>query len=138
MTFARTALCLCGLLLACNKPAADKTNPPTAEAPQIESNLTVSQAAELLKTGPQVQLVDVRSNSEWAGGYIPGAKHIPVDDIPTRMAEIDKNKTVLLYCAAGGRSHRAMEMLKAAGYRDVRHLADGISGWKAAGMTITK
>jgi rhodanese-related sulfurtransferase len=80
----------------------------------------------------------VRSNAEWAGGYIPGAKHIPVDDIPTRMAEIDKSKTVLLYCAAGGRSHRAMEMLKAAGYRDVRHLADGISGWKAAGLTITK
>ncbi len=138
MTFGKAVLCAIALLGACNKPAADKAPPAAAEAPQIDPNLSVSQAAELLKSGPQVQLIDVRTASEWANGYIPGAKHIPVDDIPSRMSEIDKGKTVVLYCAAGGRSHRALEMLKAAGFRDVRHLADGISGWKAAGMTIAK
>ena len=83
-----------------------------------------------------VLLVDVRTLSEREHGFIAGSKHIPIGEIEARLGEIDKNRTVVLYCAAGGRSHQALEILKAAGYRDVRHIADGISGWKAAGLPI--
>jgi rhodanese-related sulfurtransferase len=129
------------LAAGCNKPAAPAATSAGAADPAAKgpsANLTVSEAEALLKSNPMAQLIDVRTLSEWSGGYIAGAKHIPLDQIETRLPEIDKSRTVVLYCAAGGRSHRAMEILKAAGYPDVRHLADGIAGWKAQGRPLVK
>ncbi|MBL9044220.1 MAG: rhodanese-like domain-containing protein [Myxococcales bacterium] len=129
------------LAAGCNKPAAPAATSAGAADPaakELSANLSVSEAEALLKHSPTAQLIDVRTLSEWSGGYIAGAKHIPLDQIETRLPEIDKSRTVVLYCAAGGRSHRAMEILKAAGYQDVRHLADGIAGWKAQGRPLVK
>ncbi|HMU38161.1 MAG TPA: rhodanese-like domain-containing protein [Pseudomonadota bacterium] len=123
-------------LLGCQKVSSGGA--AHASVAQDPVNLSVSQVAEILKNDPQVQLVDVRTGFEWNRGYIAGAKHIPVGDIKARMNEIDPNRPVLLYCAAGGRSHHALEILQEAGYKNVRHMADGISGWKAAGMPTTK
>ena len=142
MTLIRGVLGLVLLVGACNKPTTESHSAATATVPESESNLSIEKAQALLKPDAQgqlaVQLIDVRTQSEWATGYIPGAKHIPLDEIPAKLDAIDKSRTVVLYCAAGGRSHRALEILKAAGYRDVRHLAPGISGWKAAGLAIAK
>ncbi len=142
MTLIRGVLGLLLMVAACNRPSTDSHTAATATVPESESNLSIEKAQALLKPDAQgqlaVQLIDVRTQSEWATGYIPGAKHIPLDEIPTKLDAIDKSRTVVLYCAAGGRSHRAMEILKAAGYRDVRHLASGISGWKSAGLAIAK
>ena len=142
MTLIRGVLGLLLLVSACTKSAGESPSAAPATVPESESNLSIEKAQALLKpdaTGQlAVELIDVRTQSEWATGYIPGARHIPLDEIPTKLDSIDKGRTVVLYCAAGGRSHRAMEILKAAGYRDVRHLAPGISGWKAAGLPIAK
>jgi len=142
MTLIRGVLGLLLMVAACNRPSTDSHTAATATVPESESNLSIEKAQALLKPDAQgqlaVQLIDVRTQSEWATGYIPGAKHIPLDEIPTKLDAIDKSRTIVLYCAAGGRSHRALEILKAAGYRDVRHLAPGISGWKAAGLAIAK
>ncbi|MBP8195887.1 MAG: rhodanese-like domain-containing protein, partial [Deltaproteobacteria bacterium] len=103
------------LAVGCNKPAAPAATSAGAADPAAKgpsANLTVSEAEALLKSNPMAQLIDVRTLSEWSGGYIAGAKHIPLDQIETRLPEIDKSRTVVLYCAAGGRSHRAMEILK--------------------------
>jgi rhodanese-related sulfurtransferase len=129
------------LAVGCNKPAAPAATSAGAADPavrELSANLSVSEAEALLKSSPTAQLIDVRTLSEWSGGYIAGAKHIPLDQIETRLPEIDKSRTVVLYCAAGGRSHRAMEILKAAGYQDVRHLSEGIAGWKAQGRPLVK
>lgn len=132
------------LLAGCTKQKAETVPPVTSAKPSgmvavgSEENLSASQADSLLKSNPAVQLIDVRTQSEWDRGYIAGAKLIPVDQIEARQGEIDKSRPVLLYCAAGGRSHRALEILKAAGYREVRHLSEGITGWKSAGLPLAK
>ncbi|MBL8636831.1 MAG: rhodanese-like domain-containing protein [Myxococcales bacterium] len=127
------------LLAGCNKTTTEAHSAP-ATLPAQEENLSTDKAKALLSPDAsgqlQVQLIDVRTQSERERGFIAGSKHIPIGEIEARMGEIDKSKTVVLYCAAGGRSHQALEILKAAGYRDVRHIADGISGWKAAGLPI--
>lgn len=87
---------------------------------------------------PKIQLIDVRSKGEWDSGHIKGAKFIPITEFKSRLAEIDKGRPVITYCAAGGRSFQALEMLKDAGYTKIAHLADGIEAWKAAGKALEK
>jgi len=72
---------------------------------------------EKIKAGAQI--VDVRSPEEFRDGFYPGAVNIPVQDIARRLGEIKKDKTVVLYCASGGRSGMAARVLKQAGYADV-------------------
>lgn len=61
-------------------------------------------------------LVDVRTPEEFAGKHVDGAKNIPIDDLASRMAEIPKNKPVVVYCQSGARSAAGARMLKGAGY----------------------
>ena len=67
-----------------------------------------------LKPGNTVQLVDVRTPQEWGTGHIDGALHIDWfdDDFKVRVAKLDKEKPVRLYCAAGGRSEEAREVMR--------------------------
>jgi phage shock protein E len=64
-------------------------------------------------------VVDVRSPGEFAGGAYPGARNIPVQELGRRLAEIPKDRPVVLYCASGARSGAAAATLRRAGYADV-------------------
>jgi len=64
-------------------------------------------------------IVDVRTPDEFRDGAYPGAKNIPLSDLGSRMAEIPKDKPVVLYCASGARSGSAARAMKQAGYADV-------------------
>jgi phage shock protein E len=72
---------------------------------------------EKIKAGAKV--VDVRSPEEFRGGAYPGAVNIPVQALASRMGEIPKDRPVVLYCASGGRSGVAAQLLARAGYADV-------------------
>lgn len=87
-----------------------------------------------------VQLVDVRTPQEWSTGHIEGALHIDWfdDDFKAHVSKLDKAKPVRLYCAAGGRSEEAREMLHEMGFTDVKDLDGGISAWKKAGAPVVK
>ena len=74
------------------------------------------------------QLLDVRSPAEFKNGHIDGAKNIPVDQLPSRVKELKKGKTIVLYCQSGARAGRAQTMLKGAGWEEVHNLG-GISNW---------
>nr|WP_210023545.1 MULTISPECIES: rhodanese-like domain-containing protein [unclassified Paenibacillus] len=74
-------------------------------------------------------LVDVREPHEFKGGYIPGAKNIPLSQFNRRLAEIPQDKDVLLYCRSGMRSKQAARMLGKKGYSKLAHLQGGISAW---------
>jgi len=75
------------------------------------------------------RLVDVRSPGEFAGGHLPGAVNIPVDQIGARFAEIGPPGTpVVLYCASGMRSARAASVLKGKGFAQVADLGP-MSRW---------
>ncbi|MDX9751383.1 MAG: rhodanese-like domain-containing protein [Flavobacteriales bacterium] len=94
--------------------------------------------AEMANGG--VQLIDVRTPHEWVSGHIAGALHIDWfdDDFKERVARLDKERPVRLYCHGGGRSADARELLRGMGFTDVRDLDDGIQSWKAAGEPLEK
>lgn len=78
-----------------------------------------------------VRLLDVRTPSETAGGIIPGAQLIPVDQLEGRLREVAKDgKPLLVYCAGGGRSAAACEFLSSQGYTQLSNLEGGFGAWQ--------
>jgi rhodanese-related sulfurtransferase len=80
-------------------------------------------------------LLDVREDEEWAAGYAPGARHIPLGQLGARTAEIPQDQTVYVICRSGGRSARATQALCAAGWAAV-NVAGGMQDWAAAGRPM--
>jgi rhodanese-related sulfurtransferase len=73
--------------------------------------------------------LDVRSQSEVRSGMIPGALHIPLDALESRISELPRDQPLLVYCAAGVRSAEACEFLCQEGFEEVANLAAGFPSW---------
>lgn len=85
-----------------------------------------------MDTGESVQLLDVREPHEVAVSRIPGSVHIPLAAVVARMAELDPERELVVHCKMGGRSARAIEALREAGYRGrMVNLTGGITAWAA-------
>lgn len=83
-----------------------------------------------LDAGENIQLIDVRQPDEHAFAKINGAKLIPLGKLMDRMAEIDESKVTVIHCKMGGRSARAIEALRNAGFKGVlKNLRGGITAW---------
>lgn len=67
------------------------------------------------------QVVDVRTTAEFAQGHVPQSLNIPLDQVQARLAEINRDRPVLLCCASGGRSGMAKQILERAGYQQVHN-----------------
>ncbi len=83
-------------------------------------------------------VIDVRSNGEFAGGHLPNAKNIPVEDITKRAGELPADKPVIICCASGSRATRAAGALRKLGREQVFCLDGGVSGWQQAGLPVVK
>jgi rhodanese-related sulfurtransferase len=83
--------------------------------PSCNGVVSGAAAKDLVANG--ALLIDVRTASEYAAGHIVGAINIPVDDLPSRLGEIDIGRPVVVYCASGTRSGRAAQTLCGASYR---------------------
>ena len=81
-------------------------------------------------------VVDVREDWEFQAGHVPNAKHIPLNTIPDRLAEIPKDQPVWVICQAGGRSMTAANYLEAQGY-DVVSVAGGTGSWIQSGKEVS-
>jgi rhodanese-related sulfurtransferase/rubrerythrin len=75
-------------------------------------------------------LLDVRQPSEYEQEHLPGAKLIPLGQLGDSLAEIDRDKPVIAYCAIGGRSRVAAQMLNGYGFKEVYNLTGGIKSWQ--------
>lgn len=98
-------------------------------------------AAVLLLNKDNTLAIDVREDKEiTTDGMIKGARHITLGQLPTRMAELGKNKQqpVLVYCRSGSRSGHACQMLTKAGFEDVSNLSGGILAWESANLPLSK
>lgn len=92
--------------------------------------ISATELDELLKSGKDVQLIDVRQPDEYAFAKINGAKLIPLGEIIQRMGEIDETRETVIHCKMGGRSARAIEALKSAGFKgELKNLRGGITAW---------
>lgn len=93
-------------------------------------NKTFVQKAE----GKDVMILDVRTPEEYKAGHIPNAKLVNfyADNFSTRIDSLDKSKTYLVYCAKGGRSSSASDLMAKKGFKQVYNLEHGFSQWNGA------
>jgi len=86
---------------------------------------------------PAYFVLDVRSQEGYREGHIPGAYHIPLDELPLRLKEVPKAKTIVAYCGNVTclLCTKAAHLLASKGYR-VRELVGGIAEWQAAGFPV--
>ncbi len=89
-------------------------------------------------TTPSLCLIDVREDSEWQEGHIPGALHIPKDTLASNIAKTvpEHDCPVYLHCLGGVRSLHAAHALIALGYKEVYSIDGGIAEWAKAGYPI--
>lgn len=85
--------------------------------------------------GASAVLLDVREDDEWQRGHAPDAQHIPMGDVPARIAEIDPEKSLYVICHAGGRSMRVSQYLQRNGYEPV-NVSGGMLAWAGAGRPV--
>ncbi|MFJ6359407.1 rhodanese-like domain-containing protein [Pseudarthrobacter oxydans] len=92
-------------------------------------------ATELATVWPRATLVDVRSREEHATAHIPGSLNIPLEEIPSRLADLP-DTALYLVCGSGKRSSQAARILTDRGYTTV-NVAGGITEWYRAGHPVT-
>jgi sulfur-carrier protein adenylyltransferase/sulfurtransferase len=99
--------------------------------------IDASQARDLIESADPL-LVDVREQSEWDEGHIPGAVHLPRGHLESRIEREapDPTRPIVVYCSAGNRSAFAAKTLGEFGYEDVTSLAGGFTDWKRNGFPI--
>ena len=105
-------------------PETPKENTLKNGIPQI----SVKELKRRIDAGEDVYLLDVREPYEYKIAQI-GGKLIPQNEVPQRLAEIDRDREVIVHCRSGVRSQRIAEFLKQAGYPRVVNLAGGILAW---------
>jgi phage shock protein E len=120
-------------LLACAAVAGE----PPAAAPA--ATMTQEQLVEHLDKHPQhLFVLDVRTPQEYAEGHVPGAVNVPHDQLASRLAEVPKDKDVVVYCRSGRRSDLAADVLATHGYSRVFRLEGDMQKWLASGRPVDK
>jgi adenylyltransferase/sulfurtransferase len=105
--------------------------PESAQESSVKNGIpqmTVKELKRRLDAGEDLQLIDVREPYEVQIAQM-GGKLIPQNDVPQRLAEIDRDREVVVHCRSGARSQRIAEFLKQNGYLRVANLAGGILAW---------
>jgi len=85
-----------------------------------------------------VFLLDVRTPREYAAGRVPGSVLIPMNDVPARIAEIPKQKKVVVICASGSRSAAVARFLDQQGYPWVGNYGRGVAGYASDGHALER
>jgi rhodanese-related sulfurtransferase len=130
-----TALVVAG----CGAPAAAPVAPAAAgDAAAAELPVTIDvTTANDLRGRDDVILLDVREDYEFNNGHVPGAAWIPLGELPNRLDELPKDKTIVAVCRSGNRSGQATELLRQQGF-DAHNMQGGMLAWQAAGLEVEK
>jgi rhodanese-related sulfurtransferase len=121
------------------------TSPGTIYPPleQITENITIQQAHDIINAvpaDPRLVILDVRTPTEFSSGHIAGAANLDVNSDVNSLTftedvnNLDKTKMYVVYCKAGTRSAKALNIMKNLGFREAYNMQGGIDGWKAAGF----
>ena len=84
-----------------------------------------------------VQIVDIRNQSEFDSGHIQNADHVFIGTLPEHLDKISKDKTVLIHCQSGDRSSIGWSLLKKAGFNNIKNYSGGMKAWKENNNPIT-
>jgi rhodanese-related sulfurtransferase len=97
--------------------------------------LSPAEALAAIEGDAPPQVLDVRTADEFAQGHVPGARLIPHDELEARLAELDPQRPVLVYCRSGRRSTIAEELLLANGFQ-VRQIDGSWLRWQEEKMPV--
>ena len=113
--------------------------PPDQKGTRPFKNVKVAEF-EKLRADKQNIVLDVRTQKEFEIGHIPGAINIDVNkpDFQDKVSHLDKKKTYLVHCAAGGRSARACDKMRGLEFSRLYNLEGGFSAWEQAGNKAGK
>lgn len=102
-------------------------------------SLTPARAVQLINREKAV-VIDVCETEEYAAGHVGGAKNVPLGQLEERLPTVVKNKAlpVVLVCASGARSNRAVAIAKKLGYENAQSLAGGLKAWREASLPVEK
>ena len=99
---------------------------------------TVHEINEMLETGGECQVIDVREYSEFNSERVADAQLMPLSNFEKHAAEIDHSKPVYLMCRSGNRAKQAAEKLSAKGFTDIHVIEGGMTAWAGAALPIVK
>jgi rhodanese-related sulfurtransferase len=128
-------------LFSCNNDQTATTQTETAKKDSVatnfkspKANITVDEALALSKEGALI--IDVREPDELAElAYdVKDVKNIPLGELESRLAEVPKDKQVIVVCKKGGRSSQAYELLKGKGFENVANMEGGMDAWSEKGL----
>ena len=129
------------VLLADLRRVARRRRPGTESARRryVGGDVGVVEVADLMRTdrAPGVVVLDVRPAAEFAAGHLPGAVHIPLEELAERLDELPADREVVAYCRGDycALAHEAVRVLTAHGRR-ARRVGDGVLEWRAAGVPL--
>lgn len=94
--------------------------------------------AKLLAASEPPLVVDVRAPSEWSDKRIRGSLNVPLNRLSERLAELPRDRRLVVHCAGGYRSSIAVSLLQRGGFRDLVELAGGMAAWEGAGLPVER
>ena len=101
----------------------------SCELPASAQELEPRELAARLAVGEQLLLVDVREPYEWEIAHLPGAELIPLGELPDAIGRLPRDQELVIYCKGGVRGRKAVDFLRAEGFRRVANLTGGITRW---------
>jgi adenylyltransferase/sulfurtransferase len=91
--------------------------------------ITPIELKDRIDRGERLQVLDVRNPDEVAICRIAGSTVIPFTELPDRLGELDRESPLVVHCKGGGRSQKAVALLRQAGFAHVQNLTGGILAW---------
>ena len=127
-------------LLLIGQAGCDAGEKPAPKASAVSKNISVEDAAKLVKENKAIVILDVRTPEEFKAGHIPGATNVDFNDpaFSKQLAQLDRNKTYLVHCAAGGRSAQANEEMQVLKFKSILHMNEGFRAWAAKGKPVER
>lgn len=104
-----------------------------------KSNLDATTFSAKIKQTPNAQIIDVRTPGEFTQSHIENAQNINISssDFQQKVAKLNKDKAVFVYCLSGSRSSYGMNMLESMGFKEIYNLSGGMMKWRAANLSET-
>lgn len=104
------------------------------------ADVSAVELREQQNSGAPPVILDVRTDAEFERGHIPGAVHIPYDELDGRLGEIPASASdpIVVYCAVGPRARSGERTLLKNGFSHVLHLDGGFQAWEGAGHPIER
>jgi rhodanese-related sulfurtransferase len=100
----------------------------------LPREIGVSEAFSKYQNGTFV--LDVRTQAEWDEFHAPNSTLIPLDQLPSRLNELPRDREIVVVCRSGNRSQQGRDILLNAGFEQVTSMRGGLNEWRASGYPV--